>query len=149
MKHENQKRYNGAFRRIYGRYTARVALSMTGFSAHTLPQTLGVSSVNRFKPRVINDDAAKLLCPNTKIVIFARFVGWTEAIQPVEQLPGYQQMPSTKMGRFLSLARLTKPALFQPTTVSRRYAMCAAYELRAVLNTLDNGIAFPKPRIRQ
>src|SRR5690625_5559750 len=106
MKHENQKRDNGDFRSNNSRSTARVALSMPGFSAHKLPQTLGVSSVNRFEPRVINDDAAKLLCPNTKIVIFARFVGWAEAMHAVEQLPGYQQMPSTKMGRLLSLARL-------------------------------------------
>src|SRR5690625_7274930 len=112
MKQENQKRDNGDFRRNNGRYTARVALSMPGFSAHKLPQTLGVSSVNRFKPRVINDDAAKLLCPNTKIVIFSRFVGWTKAIQPVAQPPGYQQIPRTKIGRLLSLAHLTQQNLF-------------------------------------
>src|SRR5690625_2373125 len=106
MKHENQKRDNGDFRRHTGRYTARVALSLPGCSAHELREALVLSSVNRFKPTRISDAAAKLLCPNTTILTLARFVGGTEAIHPVEQPRGYHQMPCSNMSRFLSLARL-------------------------------------------
>src|SRR5690625_6289054 len=47
------------------------------------------------------------------------------------------------------LLRPSQPVHIHPTTVSLRYAMCADCELRVVLNTLDNGIDFPKPLIRQ